>query len=358
MCKWHLFGATLGILFTMTTSCATILGIDQDYFKADGGDDGGLGGERGDGGDSGGDAGSCETPKILCDGQCVDTRTDPAYCGGCDGACPMAGTECQMRTCTNEVCGSSFAMAGMPTLLQTAGDCRERQCDGTGKIADAVKNADLPVDGNPCTDDLCTNGVPSNPPTVAGASCDPGGHAVCNGSGACLPSDGQMCAQNTACASDNCVDGVCCGSSACGTCQACDLTGNGTCGNIPLGQPDPNSSPACNGASLCDGSGACKKILGQSCTAGVQCLTGNCIDGVCCNSACGAICQACNLVSNGGTCVNIPLGGIDSNPGCNSGGILVCNGSGQCLRANGQSCTLNSECASNKCQGSPKACIP
>ena len=42
-------------------------------------------------------------------------------------------------------------------------------------------DADLPVDGNACTDDVCTAGVPSNPILSTGTTC--GTSLMCNGAG-------------------------------------------------------------------------------------------------------------------------------------------------------------------------------
>ncbi|NUQ73878.1 MAG: hypothetical protein HUU21_10000, partial [Polyangiaceae bacterium] len=53
-----------------------------------------------------------------------------------------------------------------------------------------------------------------------------------------------------------------------------------------------------------------KGNLGEPCQANFQCHSGHCIDSVCCNSACEAACQACNIVGNIGTCT--PLGSLDS----------------------------------------------
>src|SRR5262249_48145633 len=82
--------------------------------------------------------------------------------------CPGQDTECQTRTCTGGTCGFSFAQAGTALTTQTAGDCQRLQCNGTGGTAQVADNSDLPVDNNPCTDDVCTSGVPSNPSLPTG----------------------------------------------------------------------------------------------------------------------------------------------------------------------------------------------
>jgi hypothetical protein len=93
-------------------------------------------------------------------------------------------TVCQHRTCVSGQCGMAFTTAGTPAGGDTAGDCHTRICDGQGTITPAVDDSDKPVDGNPCTGDVCTLGVPSNPPLV-GAICATDGTKACDTTGTC-----------------------------------------------------------------------------------------------------------------------------------------------------------------------------
>jgi hypothetical protein len=116
----------------------------------------------------------------LCDGNGV--------CVECNDAldCPGSDTECQTRTCSSGTCGFSFTASGTPLASQTPGDCVEEQCDGAGGVVDAPLAGDLPVDGNECTEDLCTAGVPSNPGVASGTACTQNGGVACNGLGDCV----------------------------------------------------------------------------------------------------------------------------------------------------------------------------
>ena len=68
-----------------------------------------------------------------------------------------------------------------------------------------------------------------------------------------------------------------------GTCRACNVAGKeGTCSDVPVGLPDDT----CPSDQSCDANHACKTRLGQNCTSFADCASGNCIDGVCCDSAC------------------------------------------------------------------------
>src|SRR5204862_488216 len=68
---------------------------------------------------------------------------------------------------------------------------------------------DVPVDGNPCTDDACFGGVPFNPPAAAATSC--GGSNVCDGAGQCVGCNvATDCpGVDTECAQRACTVGVC-----------------------------------------------------------------------------------------------------------------------------------------------------
>lgn len=64
-----------------------------------------------------------------------------------------------------------------------------------------------------------------------------------------------------------------------------------------------------------------RKELGNACTSGADCLTGNCADGVCCNAACDGTCEACVNAKTGvddGVCAPIPAN-TDPDAECPSG---------------------------------------
>jgi hypothetical protein len=126
----------------------------------------------------------------------------------------------------------------------------------------------------------------------------------------------------------------------------------------------------------------------ESCSCDRECQTGFCVDGVCCTSACGENCKACNLPSSLGECAFIPAGvkpadplvcaattpatcgqdgtcdgrggcrlyvkGTECKPGTCDGdavtGTLTCDGNGECSKAISQTCPPYS-ClpATNRC---------
>ena len=140
---------------------------------------------------------------MECDqnGQCVGCL-QPANCAGQDD-------ECHWRTCTGGVCGTGYAVQGTPLAQQTPGDCRLAVCDGSGNTSQSPDNGDVPVDGNDCTADQCTNGQPSNPPFGSGTPCSQNGGAVCNGGGACVQCVAPGNCASVAHGSASCQNNVC-----------------------------------------------------------------------------------------------------------------------------------------------------
>jgi hypothetical protein len=68
-----------------------------------------------------------------------------------------------------------------------------------------------------------------------------------------------------------------------------------------------NSGQSCSNTSVCDNVGNCslsKKELGASCTSTSECLSGQCVDNVCCESACNGACMACRAGT--GRCDVVP----------------------------------------------------
>jgi hypothetical protein len=274
-------------------------------------------------------------------------------CIGCVVAADCAGTDdfCKQRTCSAGQCGVDLTPAGtdLPAANQTSADCKVVECDAQGNIVTVASNADVPVDGNACTKDLCTAGVPSNPLENMGTVCDANG-GECNSMGLCKQGDGTGCMLASQCASNNCVDGYCCETTCTQLCKACNVPGAlGDCAVVPAGVQDP---PNCDGALACDGSSggnSCNKAAnGTPCPYpnGASCASGICsVDNVCCTAACTGQCQSCVLPGSVGTCTNVPAGQDEGT--CI--GTSSCDGMGGCKKDDGQPCGVGSECSSGIC---------
>ncbi len=259
---------------------------------------------------------------------------------GCATAsdCPGQDTECQTRTCTANVCGFSFTASGTVTTAQTTGDCKKNQCDGAGAIVPAMDNADVPNDGVECTDDVCTGGVPSNPPTAAGGSCSQMGGTKCSGTGTCV----------------QCLAAAdCSGTST--DCKAVACTA-GACGfvNTPAGTPTSTQTVGDCLENQCDGNGSSAAALKSTdvpvdnnqctndiCTAGVP-SNPAAAQGTACNQNGGEVCDGAGMCV-GPSCTDGVKNGTETG--------IDCGGSCATKCANGGGCTVDGDCTSGTCTG-------
>jgi len=287
--------------------------------------------------------GTCQACNVGgSEGACVDvaagnnddtcTAAQNKQCDGTGGCKSVNGQVCAMGT----TCLSANCVDGVCCANACAGTCKA--CNVAGSVGSCVNvplNSDDTFPANACV-----------------------GTNSCDGNGACKKDNGASCSLAGECLSGNCVDNVCCGSASCATCQTCNGGTPGTCTNITSGQPDNNPVAACTGNNQCDGNGACKKINGQSCAAVGDCLSGFCVDTVCCNTSCTTSCNSCNVTGLAGTC-SIAWAGDDPHNNCQTPGDPAdnCNGAGACgLGAAGAPCSGNSGCSSNMCTGN--ICAP
>lgn len=111
---------------------------------------------------------------------------------------------------------------------------------------------------------------------------------------------GAVCVIDDDCSSGSCDQGVCCAGACTATCRSC-VAGTGAC-QLVSNADDPSS---CKGDNTCDATGACKKKRGRACAGPIDCASGFCVDGVCCDRACSGTCEACDGPTPG-TCTTIP----------------------------------------------------
>jgi hypothetical protein len=234
---------------------------------------------------------------------------DAGACVGCRVAADCAGTDsaCRVRTCSPAgQCGVSNIAAGTVLATQTPGDCRRDQCDGSGGVATVSDDTDRPVDGNSCTQDLCTSGLPSNPPEPKDTPCAQNGGSFCNGlagSAACV-----QCNQAAECPGGpdtECRVRTCSAAGACGV--------SFTAGGTVLSQQTP---------------GDCKRL---QCDGGGQVV---------------AVADASDRPVDGNGCTkDLCTGSTPSNPfeapgtPCSENGGALCNGAGVCVQ-----CQVAADC--------------
>ncbi len=266
-------------------------------------------------------AGSCKGGK--CQVQC--TAADAAT--KCDDAKPCTKDSCNL---TSGVCEHE-ALDGIPTPddQQTAGDCKLNMCQN-GEVAKVQDNTDVPVDGNPCTDDVCKFGDPSNPPTVAGAKCSDGGDplaSVCDGAGTC-----RQCNQPVDCTKkpvnakpdDDCHT-LTCKAGVCGQ--------DNTAVNTPINATLQNKGD-CK-VIVCDGAGKTKV---NTDTMDLPVDNNGCTKDVCTG----------NSPSNPPEALNFACGAMSK---------LFCDGAGTCVGCNADNqCPLDTFCQDNFCDNATKSC--
>ncbi|MFL5348112.1 MAG: hypothetical protein ACJ8AT_25245 [Hyalangium sp.] len=311
---------------------------------------------------------------LVCSGTSADCPTVCASDAWCESGYYCLSGTCQLKKPNGQTCGganqcqSAFCVDGVCCNSACSGACDACNLTTPGTCT----NMSLGSPGNPvCPNHFVCSGTSADCPTLCAndTTCESGYYCL---SGACLLKNpnGHSCDGANQCQSNFCVDGVCCNSACAGACDACNLSNSsGTCTPLPLGTPGMPTCPnhfVCNGTGtscppvctsdlMCESgyyclNGACrtKNPNGQPCDATNQCQSGFCVDGVCCNSACGNACDACNLGVSVGTCSNVPAGTPEEV--C---GAYLCSGlSPSCPPActTNQQCRAPALCINDKCQ--------
>ncbi|MFO0590957.1 MAG: proprotein convertase P-domain-containing protein [Polyangiaceae bacterium] len=316
---------------------------------------------------------------------------------GCDPAnCPPPSSECVDAICdANDQCAEAPKPDGTIAATQTDGDCKHAVCV-SGAVTDENDDADIPSDANDCTEDICTNGIPSNPPVQIDTPCGDAGQNFCDGAGNCnvCNNPAQCPGQDDECQSRTCELGVCgvaltpqgtaTMAQTMGDCQVNQCDGNGTIetvadmtdiqndanpctddacnGNMPVHTPTAIQTP-CGPGLKCDGAGQCVGCLSNAdCAApGNPCLTAVCSAGMCAqvNKADGTACNDGNACTQSDTCQAGACTG--ANPvvcaaldQCHVAGTCD-TGTGVCTnpnKANGASCSDGNACTqTDTCQG-------
>jgi len=259
--------------------------------------------------------------------EAICMATDP-HCPGTNQCCLSPNFCCGSQCVGNTVncCGSSICSAG---AFCVDGECCNTACNGPCQACSAA----LKGGGS---DGVCGNVAagtdPGNDCTPAANSCVTDG--FCNGAGGCRPAS-----NTTPCAATTCSNGTVTGSlcNGSGTCVASSSSCSPyLCANTTA------CGTGCTGDAQCVTNGFCRlsdhtcqldQDKGAACAGGQQCLSGNCVDGVCCESACTATCQACSATKKGagldGFCENVQSSS-DPDGDCADDGQASCGHNGSC----------------------------
>ena len=305
------------------------------------------------------DPGTCDGAGEACDGNGNCLSADGEVCAA-GGEC--ASGECHDTTCCDTDCSGTCVECSTGTCSNVAEDAQDPMtCDMTGDACDGAGNC-LLADGETCADGAecasgechdttccdadcsgtcveCSTGTCINVAEDAQdpMTCDMAGDA-CDGAGNCLLADGETCAAGGECASGECHDTTCCDVDCSGTCLECST---GTCANVPSDTQDPMTCDMAGDA--CDGAGNCLLADGETCAAGGECASGECHDATCCDVDCSGTCVECST----GTCTNVAED-VQDPMTCDMAGD-ACDGAGNCLLADGETCAAGGECVSGEC---------
>lgn len=295
------------------------------------------------------------------DGECWGAFTiNPSnVCQSCNPL--MTNTAWSPRT-VGIMCGTAVCSGAPGSAMFDDGG----RCDATGACVESEPRA--------CPQGVCESG------TRCATECSPGScgpdRTCSTTSHSCVAraAIGGRCGAGSDCMSGFCADGLCCSTACDELCDSCDLDDNeGTCLPTPVG--GSCGSPTCSGASItlpgeCTAEGVCDRgaprrcpngrcdsamscaatctpdscAPGEICTEGLLCVTpaedggecgaddhcisGFCVDGVCCNRACDDFCQTCDLPGRVGRCTPYSMG-TDPELDCPEGS--VCNGGSGCM---------------------------
>lgn len=308
----------------------------------------------------------CATGSTCVSGFCVD-----GVC--CDTTC--AGT-CQACTAAKKGSGANGTCGNITAVTDPDNECNPGDCNGSGACASGNANGTVCTTGTSCTSGFCVDGVccdaactgtcqactAAKKGSGVNGTCgsiaydtNPDGECVsgkCSGTGSCQYYNGLTCTTGSECLSGNCVDGYCCGNVCAEKCMACSAAkkgggSNGVCGAIASGT-DPDNECFLD----CSAANACVLVTnGNACGVNIDCASGHCVEGICCDTACTGLCSACSAAKKGsganGTCGAIGSG-LDPDNECN--GAVSCSGTGTCAYfANGTVCSAGGECASGQC---------
>ncbi len=278
---------------------------------------------------------------LCCDGAC-DGACEACDLAGAEGSCSAvpAGSDPDAECASGERCDGAGAC-----LLVDGAACRaSAECLG-GSCVDEVCCADAECPGTcrscavPGVEGRCAFFTRGSDPE---AECE--GAAACDGSGGCAANEGSTCAEGADCLSGACADGLCCDAACDGPCESCAVFGfEGSCKRYAAGT-DPEGE--CGDAALCDGAGACLKLVGEPCSGPGDCLSAHCVDGFCCDTSCSQPCAACDLWTSFGRCSPVPAA---DDPGGDCPRHQVCDGAGGCVKLEGEACGSGAECLRGRC---------
>jgi len=228
-----------------------------------------------------------------------------------------AGT-CKAQLAKGAVCTSA---AQCSTLSCADGICCDQACTGLCQSCKAASKG-YGADGD-CG--FVKDGLDADNECAVDTANGCGDDGACNGAGACRKQPA-----GSACGVASCQNAVTAAASTCNGLGVCQTTpGGAPCEPYRCDSAKGTCKTTCTALADCAPGNYCDlglcvptKIFGVPCGAATECLSGFCVDGVCCDSQCGGQCEACAETGNLGKCVTVS--------GAPRGSRTQCNGSGAC----------------------------
>jgi hypothetical protein len=363
---------------------------------------------------------SCDTDG-LCDGrgacrfyaagtECVppscpanlSTLTQARTCDGV-GNCQAASTiACAPFKCNGSTACNAACTTDADCLAPNICDPKTNLCGDKKRLGQPCNATADCLTGNFCVDGVCCGS------SACGLcqACDVQGKAgACSDVGAGVTEPHGGCAASPPCGNTGACDGagaceqaganVSCGSPSCSVSTYTSIshcTGDGACATPVMGSCSPyvcggNACKTtctvdgdCLAPYTCQGTAGAKscalKKNGLGCTGDGQCISGHCVDGVCCGTADCPACTACNLSGNG-ACSPVPAGTQAPVSFCPDEGAKSCGSTGKCdgnggcqqypkgtpcsdasCPASGTTLTMAGTCDSGMCVKPTQSCAP
>jgi hypothetical protein len=276
-------------------------------------------------------ASDCET------GQCLNGKC----CGGAtcglqrpNGAACSAKGDCTSGFCADGVCCDSACTAAcsvcnLPLALGECSPVAEGSPDprklctkepvtacGLSGLCDGEGSCAKYLEDTICKPEQCTGPTTYSPPST------------CDGNGKCVAEAAETC-DPAGCQNNRCVT-MCTADTQCAPGKACV---NGSCGELPAGRP---------------------------CAKEDDCLSGFCVDGVCCNTECDEVCMTCAATGKRGTCAPAADGVADAECDVTTpqtcGTTGRCDGAGKCALYGAETiCRAAEDGVGDAGQGTPAA---
>lgn len=275
------------------------------------------------------EAGATEADSSVTDSEVepVDDAAAPEPSPGPEplelGETCSSSSECESQICASDLDGRQVCCAS---------NCSEGEaCSNDGEMCAPEPACADELERCNGDHELCVDG--------SWTLLDPCEERGCNlERGGCLKATGELCETDEECGSGSSCEAasdgslICCSAGCDSACSRCALTGTrcealeddvqctitcpadtpcrdyeshvvenrcvaGACGGAELCAFTPrNAGQPCDALNLCDTDGNCsvpKLALGASCNDGGECSSNQCVDGICCESACNGPCMNC-----------------------------------------------------------------